>query len=97
MNSITARANTILVQNSFMTVVRNSGMINMYVSSGLVNTSYGTQMNGMVNFAGISNFRIGNVVNFTIANSTDISNAMTSGQLQQVSTPQAGKVNVLKL
>ena len=97
MNSITARANTILVQNSFMTVVRNSGMINMYVSSGLVNTSYGTQMNGMVNFAGLSNFRIGNVVNFSIANSSDIANAMSTGQLQQVSTPQAGKVNVLKL
>ncbi|NBQ56138.1 MAG: hypothetical protein EBU36_05790, partial [Verrucomicrobia bacterium] len=97
MNSITARANTILVQNSFMTVVRNSGMINMYVSSGLVNTTYGTQMNGMVNFAGLSNFRIGNVVNFSIANSSDIANAMSTGQLQQVSTPQAGKVNVLKL
>jgi hypothetical protein len=97
MNSITARANTILVQNSFMTVVRNSGMINMYVQSGMVNQTWGSVVPGQVNFAGISNFRIGNVVNFTIANSTDISNAMTSGQLQQVSTPQAGKVNVLKL
>jgi hypothetical protein len=97
MNSITARANTILVQNSFMTVVRNSGMINMYVSSGMVNTSYGTQMNGMVNFAGLNTFTIGNVVNFSIANSGDITSAMSSGQLQEVSTPQAGKVNVLKL
>jgi len=97
MNSITARANTILVQNSFMTVVRNSGMINMYVQSGLVNQTWGSVVAGQVNFAGLSNFRIGNVVNFSIANSTDIANAMSTGQLQQVSTPQAGKVNVLKL
>jgi hypothetical protein len=99
MNSITARANTILVQNSFMTVVRNSGMINMYVSTGLVNRTYGgPTLDGYLNFAGAaSSFRIGNVVNFSIANSTDIANAMSTGQLQQVSTPQAGKVNVLKL
>lgn len=97
MNAITARANTILVQNSFMTVVRNSGMINMYVQSGLVNQSYGSVVAGQLNFAGISNFRIGNVVNFTIANSGDIASAMSSGQLQQVSAPEAGKVNVLKL
>jgi hypothetical protein len=97
MNAITARANTILVQNSFMTVVRNSGMINMYVQSGLVNQTWGSVVPGQVNFAGISNFRIGNVVNFSIANSSDIANAMSTGQLQQVSTPQAGKVNVLKL
>ena len=80
-----------------MTVVRNSGMINMYVQSGLVNQSYGSVVAGQLNFAGISNFRIGNVVNFTIANSGDIASAMSSGQLQQVSAPEAGKVNVLKL
>jgi len=97
MNAITARANTILVQNSFMTVVRNSGMINMYVSSGMVNQTWGSVVAGQVNFAGLSNFRIGNMVNFSIANSGDIASAMSSGQLQQVSTPQAGKVNVLKL
>ncbi|NBQ56130.1 MAG: hypothetical protein EBU36_05750, partial [Verrucomicrobia bacterium] len=92
MDAITARANTILVQNSFMTVVRSSGMINMYVQSGLVNQTWGSVVAGQVNFAGLSNFRIGNVVNFSIANSSDIANAMSTGQLQQVSTPQAGKV-----
>jgi len=97
MQAINISAQTILVQNSFMTVVRNSGMINMYVQSGLVNQTWGSVVAGQVNFAGLSNFRIGNVVNFSIANSTDIANAMSTGQLQQVSTPQAGKVNVLKL
>ena len=97
MNSITARANTIVVQNSFMTVVRNSGMINMYVQSGLVNRNYGSEVAGRLNFAGLSNFRIGNLVNFSIANSSDIARAMSAGQLQEVSIPQSGKVNVLKL
>jgi hypothetical protein len=98
MTSITARANTIVVQNSFMTVVRNSGMINMYVQSGMVNQTWGSEVAGRLNFAGgISNFRIGNVVNFSIANSSDIAKAMGAGQLQEVSIPQSGKVNVLKL
>jgi hypothetical protein len=35
----------------------------------------------MLNFAGTSNFRIGNVLNLTIANSTDIQNAITSGKM----------------
>jgi hypothetical protein len=97
MNSITARANTILVQNSFMTVVQNSGMINMYVSSGLVNRTHGTTQDGYLNFAGTSNFRIGNVLNLSIANSGDILSAINGGQmLENVSAPQAGKVNVLK-
>ena len=100
MNSITARANTILIQNSFMTVVQNTGMINMYVSSGLVNRTYGgPTLDGYLNFAGAaSTFRIGNVLNLTIADSNGILNAISSGQmLENVSSPQAGKVNVLKL
>ena len=98
MNSITARANTVLIQNSFMTVVQNSGMINMYVSSGMVNRTHGTTVDGYLNFAGTSNFRIGNVLNLSIANSQNIVDAITAGQmLEKVSTPQAGKVNVLQL
>ncbi|MFZ9874576.1 MAG: FecR domain-containing protein [Candidatus Methylacidiphilales bacterium] len=96
MNSITARANTLIIQNSFMTVVRNSGMINMYVQSGLVNRNHGTVAPGMLNFAGTSNFKIGNVLNLTIANSADIQNAITSGKmLENTTAPQAGKVNVI--
>ena len=96
MNSVTARANTLIIQNSFMTVVRNSGMINMYVQSGLVNRNHGTVESGKLNFAGTSNFRIGNVLNLTIANSTDIQNAISSGKmLENTTSPKAGKVNVI--
>ena len=96
MNSVAARANTLIIQNSFMTVVRNSGMINIYVQSGLVNRNHGTVAPGMLNFAGTSNFKIGNVLNLTIANSADIQNAITSGKmLENTTAPQAGKVNVI--
>jgi hypothetical protein len=99
MNSITARANTILVQNSFMTVVRNQGMINMYVQSGLVNTSYGTQTAGRVNFDGVNKFQIGNNY-FEIGNQAQLSAAYGTNLIditQNGGTPQVGKVNVLKL
>jgi hypothetical protein len=96
MNSMTVRANTLLIQDSFMTVVRNHGMINLYVQTGLVNRNYGTMEAGMLNFAGTSTFQIGNVLNLTIANSTDISKAIAAGQiLENTSSPQAGKVNVI--
>jgi len=99
MNSITARANTILIQNSFMTVVRNQGMINMYVQSGLVNTSYGTQMAGRVNFGGANKFQIGSNY-FEIGNQAQLSAAYGTNLIdfsQNGGTPQAGKVNVLRL
>ena len=99
MNAITARANTILIQNSFMTVVRNQGMINMYVQSGLVNTSYGTQMAGRVNFDGANKFQIGSNY-FEIGNQAQLSAAYGTNLIdfsQNGGTPQAGKVNVLRL
>ena len=99
MNSITARANTILIQDSFMTVVRNQGMINMYVQSGLVNTTYGTMVNGRANFAGLNTFTIGNT-SFAIGNQGQLDAAYGSALLDLThngGTPQAGKVNVLKL
>ena len=96
MNSITVRANTLLIQDSFMTVVRNHGMINLYVQTGLVNRNYGTTEAGMLNFAGTSTFQIGNVLNLTIASPTDINNAIAAGQiLENTTSPQAGKVNVI--
>jgi hypothetical protein len=105
MDAITARANTILVQNSFMTVVRNSGMINMYVQSGLVNRdSYSNvaslaYQSGQLNFSGSNRFKIGSVLDLTIANGSDIATAMSgpNPRMQEVSVPQAGKVNVLKM
>jgi len=99
MNSITARANTILVQNSFMTVVRNQGMINMYVQSGLVNTTYGSMVTGRVNFAGLNTFTIGNT-SFAIGNQAQLTSAYGNTLIDLTrngGTPQAGKVNVLKL
>jgi len=80
-------------------VVRNSGMINMYVSSGMVNTSYGTQMNGMVNFAGMNSFTIGNNT-VAIGDQGQLNTAYGNMLLDFThngGTPQAGKVNVLKL
>jgi len=64
-----------------------------------VNRTYDTVAAGYLNFAGAaSNFRIGNVLNLTIANSKDISDAISGGQmLENPATAQAGKVNVLKL
>ena len=99
MNSITARANTILIQNSFMTVVQSSGMINMYVSSGLVNQSFGgSVVDGRLNFAGLNTFTIGNN-SFAIGNQTQLNAAYGNNLIEIPSggTPQAGKVNVLKL
>ena len=101
MNSITVRANTLLIQDSFMTVVRNHGMINMYVQTGLINQdSYSANATlaykpGYLNFAGSNTFRIGDVLNLTVANAVDIQNAMNSGQMIETTSPQAGKVNVM--
>jgi hypothetical protein len=101
MNILTARANTILIQNSFMTVVRNQGMINMYVQSGLVNTTYGstTPVDGRVNFAGLNRFQIGNNY-FEIGSQEQLTAAYGTNVLditQNGNSPQAGVLNVLKL
>jgi len=99
MNAITARANTILIQNSFMTVVRNQGMINMYVQSGLVNTTYGSMVDGRLNFAGLNRFQIGNN-SFEIGNQAQLTANYGSNVVDIThngNSPQAGKLNVLKL
>jgi len=98
MESITARANTILVQNSFMTVVRASGMINMYVSSGMVNPTYGTMMDGRVNFAGSNAFQFGSVA-FNISSPADLSNAYGTKlfDTQNGAGGKIGAINVLRL
>ena len=99
MNAITARASTILIQNSFMTVVRNQGMVNLYVQSGLVNQNFGTQVAGRVNFDGLNKFQIGSNY-FEIGNQAQLTSAYGTNLLdftQNGGTPQAGKVNVLRL
>jgi len=96
MNSLTARANTLIIQNSFMTVVRGTGMINFYVGEGRVNPEWNTTVANQLNFYGSSTFQFGNH-SFTIASSGDIASALTSGQMIETTTPQAGKVNVMPL
>ena len=99
MNAIHVRAQTILLQNSFMTVIRDRGMINMYVRDGLVNTTYGTTVDGKVNFAGNNTFRIGST-QFSISNQAELTAAYGNNLYdigQNGGNPQAGKVNVLKL
>ena len=100
MNAIHVRAQTILLQDSFMTVIRDRGMINMYVRDGQVNTTYGgTTVDGKVNFAGNNTFRIGST-QFTINSQAELTAAYGNTLLdigQNGGNPQAGKVNVLKL
>jgi hypothetical protein len=96
MNSITARANTLIIQNSFMTVVRGTGMINFYVGEGLVNRAHNTTVANQLNFWGKSTFQLG-ANSFSIASSGDIAHAISSGLMIETSSPQAGKVNVMPL
>ncbi len=100
MNSITARANTVLIQNSLMTVVQTGGFINMYVQSGQVNPVYNSVVDGKLNFAGNFNgFNIGGN-NFTVSNQTELNNQLGVNILeatQHLGVPQPGKLNVFSL
>ncbi len=102
MNSIAVRANTLIVQNSFMTVVRNSGMINMYVQQGLVNQNFGTVVPGQANFAGNNTFQIGSLPAIVINNKATLDAAYGTRLFDTASpvvggTPQVGAINVLRL
>jgi hypothetical protein len=101
MDAINVRAQTILVQNSFMTVIRNTGSINMYVQSGLVNTTFGgAVVTGRANFAGLNTFTIGNNT-FNIGNQGQLDAAYGGNLTDTISrgnnTPTPGKLNVLRL
>ncbi|MEI7720369.1 MAG: FecR domain-containing protein [Verrucomicrobiota bacterium] len=101
MDAINVRAQTILVQNSFMTVIRNTGSINMYVQSGLVNTTFGgAVVSGQANFAGLNTFTIGNNT-FNIGNQGQLDAAYGGNLTDTISrgnnTPTPGKLNVLRL
>ena len=101
MDAINVRAQTILVQNSFMTVIRNTGSINMYVQSGLVNTTFGgAVVSGQANFAGLNTFTIGNNT-FNIGNQGQLDAAYGGNLTDTISrgnnTPTPGKLNVLSL
>ncbi len=101
MDAINVRAQTILVQNSFMTVIRNTGSINMYVQRGLVNTTFGgAVVTGQANFAGLNTFTIGNNT-FNIGSQGQLDAAYGKNLTDTISrgnnTPTPGKLNVLSL
>jgi hypothetical protein len=102
MSAITARANTVLLHNSSLTVLAQNGMINFYTREGLVNRTYGsgtTSDNGMLNFSGVNSFRIGNNA-FTVQDQATLNQNYGSNILdvqQNGNRPEAGKVNVLKM
>jgi hypothetical protein len=102
MTAITARANTVLLNNANFTVIAQNGMINFYTQQGLVNRTYGSEVasdNGKLNFSGVNNFRIGNN-SFTVQDQATLNQNYGSNILdvqQNGNRPEAGKVNVLKM
>jgi hypothetical protein len=99
MTAITARANTVLLNNANLTVIQQNGMINFYTQQGLVNTTYGTEVEGKLNFSGANKFTIFNT-SFTVQDQATLNQHHGSNILdynQNGNTPQAGKVNVLKM
>ena len=102
MSAITARANTVLLNNANLTVISQNGMINFYTQQGLVNRTYGSEVgsdNGKLNFSGANNFTIGNN-SFTVQDQATLNKNYGNNILdmnQNFGRPQAGKVNVLKM
>jgi hypothetical protein len=103
MSAITARANTVLLHNSSLTVLAQNGMINFYTREGLVNRTYGsgtTSDNGMLNFSGANSFRIGNNTPIIVKDQASLNQHYGNSILdmnQNFGRPEAGKVNVLKM
>jgi hypothetical protein len=102
MSAITARANTVLLNNANFTVIFQNGMINFYTRQGLVNTTYGSEVgsdNGKLNFSGVNSFRIGNNA-FTVQDQATLNQHYGNNIVdmnQNFGRPEAGKVNVLKM
>ena len=99
MTAITARANTVLLNNANFTVIAQNGMINFYTQQGLVNTTYGSEVEGKLNFSGANSFRIGNN-SFTVQDQATLNQHYGNNIVdmnQNFGRPEAGKVNVLKM
>jgi len=102
MSAITARANTVLLNNANFTVIAQNGMINFYTQQGLVNRTYGSEVasdNGKLNFSGVNNFRVGNN-SFTVQDQATLNQHYGNNIVdmnQNFGRPEAGKVNVLKM
>ena len=96
-NAITAKAQTLVVDNSILRVVNALGSINLYSHSGSVNPQYGTVVEGMVNFSGSNTFQIG-AQTVSISSAQDVQKAMSSGMMNQgASAPVDGKINILRV
>jgi len=94
-NAITAKAQTLVVDNSILRVVNALGSINLYSGSGFVNQQYGTVAEGMVNFSGSNSFKIGDQT-VSISSAQDVQNALNSGlMIQGAASPVSGKINIL--
>jgi len=94
-NAITAKAQTLVVDNSILRVVNALGSINLYSGSGFVNQQYGTVAEGMVNFSGSNTFKIGDQT-ISISSAQDVQNALSSGMMiQGAAAPVGGKINIL--
>ncbi|NBV84325.1 hypothetical protein EBR57_09455, partial [bacterium] len=94
-NTITAKAQTLVVDNSILRVVNALGSINLYSGSGFVNQQYGTVAEGMVNFSGSNSFKIGDQT-VSISSAQDVQNALNSGlMIQGAASPVSGKINIL--
>jgi len=99
MSAITARANTVLLNNANFTVIAQNGMINFYTQQGLVNRTYGSEVEGQLNFSGANSFRIG-TTSFTVQDQATLNKNYGNNILdmnQNFGRPEAGKVNVLKM
>jgi len=95
-NAITAKAQTLVVDNSILRVVNALGSINLYSHSGFVNPQYGTVVEGMVNFSGSNTFQIG-AQTVSISSAQDVQNALSSGMMNQGgAAPVDGKINILR-
>jgi hypothetical protein len=95
-NAITAKAQTLVVDNSILRVVNALGSINLYSHSGFVNPQYGTVVEGMVNFSGSNTFQIG-AQTVSISSAQDVQNALSSGMMNQGgAAPADGKINILR-
>jgi hypothetical protein len=102
MSAITARANTVLLNNANFTVIAQNGMINFYTRLGEVNRTFGSEVdidNGKLNFSGVNSFRIGNN-SFTVRDQATLDTHLRNQNIFEVphgSGAQLGKVNVLKI
>ena len=101
-NLITLRANTVVLQNSFMSVVNNSGMINVYVrgvGDTLVNRTYGTVATDLLNFQGFNTIKIGSV-SFDVRDQASLDLNLANRNINEVkggSAPEIGRLNVLQM